>query len=350
MRDDGVIIQKIIDGDEEAFGQGGGAIPGFFSYILKNPPDANTFKIRDNNGREATVVLEDISKTEYANIKGIKFDDISLTVVPLSGTGNIFAGELTDKFTLNISKYAQTTGIHSSFWMENADGEIGHAFGGVMLKGYNDEYKYNTITSNSGSSYNMNAEKLMLYDLWVTHNFARNFSFGQSEYECSVIVPNEGNSVDCNITLFDAEGIKFIIKSVRNKNGVLIVETETIDNVKNKHRTKAQFNIITGVYTDWNYDDYDDLDEQGNPTVKTVENTFVRLQSNNDRDEEYDNYYDVFRSNLITCFSDEVKPGDEIYIQIDNMMYNYQWDKTSERMNYDNWRDPAKNLGTIYLK
>ncbi|MCL2815909.1 MAG: hypothetical protein FWD23_15040 [Oscillospiraceae bacterium] len=320
------------DGTEIKVQPGRIEIPGFSTYICKNTPETNTFRLKDIYGNETRVELEDISKTEYANLKGLKFDDISMTVVPLSGTGNIFAAEIIDEFTLNIGKHASTTGINASFFMESADGETGYASGNAMLEGYNDNYNFHTITANA-NNYNMDAKRIMLNYIFVMHSF-REIKDGYS-----VIVPNEGETINCNITLFDAEGIKFTIKNIKNENGVLKCETETIDNVKNKHRTKANFYFSIGIYEDYIYEEHD--------KIKTV-NLFAPLTGNHDYD--VDNSYDVVWLNLKTNNSTTANPGDELFFQLDSLHYEYQWDKKSERLTSDWWKDPAKNLGVINLR
>jgi len=319
------------DGTEIKIESGGGSIPGFWQYICKNTPDTNTFRLRDVHGNEARVALEDISKTEYADLKGIKFDDISMTIVPLSGTRNVFAAEITDKFTLNISKYADNSGFHVSFFMEDSNGGIGYASGNAMLKGYKDDYKYHSVETVT-KNYDMAAERLMLNYIQVMH------SFNEVDDKYSVTVPNEGETINCNIPMFDAEDVKFIIKSIKNENGVLKCETETKDNVKNKHRTKAMFYFSVGIYEDYIYEEDDE--------IKTY-NHFTPLINNNDN---INNNYDIAWFNLKTHNSTIIKPGDKIFFQLNTMFYEYQWDKTSERLNSDWWKDPTHNLGVINLK
>ena len=319
------------DGTEIEIQSEGGAIPGFFRYICKNTPDTNTFRLRDMFGNEAAVRLEDISKTAYADLKGIKFDDISMTVVPLSGTGNIFAAEIIDKFTLNISKLALGTSINASFFLEAANGDIGYASGNVMLNGYKDNYRYSSVETVT-KNYNMDVEKIMLNSMFVMH------SFNEVDDKPSIIVPNEGETINCNIILFDADGIKFKIKSIKNENGVLKCETETNDTVKNKHRTKANFYFSAGIYEDYEYEE--------NGEIK-IYNLFTSLVNNNDN---IDNNYDIVCYNPKTNNSTIIRPGDEIFFRLNALSYEYQSDKTSERLTSDWWKDPAHNLGVINLK
>jgi len=329
------------DGTEIKAQPGLMATIGFSYYMFNGTPDTNTFRLRDNNGNEAMVTLEDISKTEYADLKGIKFGDVSLTVVPLSGTSNIFAAELTDKFTLNLSKYASNTGLNAEFYMESADGNIAYAHGDLMLNGYKDTYKYGTITTNK-NSYNMNATKLMLNYIFVSH------SFYNIKDEYSIIVPNEGENINCNVTIFDHEGIKLKIKSVKNENGILTCETETIDKRNNKYRTKAVFDFEIGIYADMQYDDYDNIDENGNP-AKVEYRGFSNLPRNSNYYEQDKNNYNIARYNLTTWDSIEIKPGDELFVKLDRLAYAYHWDKKNEQVDYKN-RNPEHNLGVINLK
>lgn len=331
------------DGTELKAISGGLSIPGFGSYIFRDAPDANTFRLRDIYGNEATVTLEDISKTEYANLKGIKFDDVSMTVVPLSGTGNIFAAEVTDKLTLNLSKYAASTSVKAWFFLEAANGDMGYASGNTMLNGYNDNYKYSAVEVNA-NSYDMNAEKLKLWDLLIWHDF-----WNLESSERTFIVPNEGESVNCNITMFDAEGIKFKIKSIKNENGVLTFETETTDNVKGKHRTKAHFYFQVGIYDDLKMEDYGVKDEQGNPE-KSVYNVFMNLQYYDDGN--YNENVAKFTTSTShsvsgTTVERKINPGDECAIQLNSMRYNYQYDNKMERADGE---APSQNLGVINLK
>jgi hypothetical protein len=133
--------------------------------------------------------------------------------------------------------------------------------------------------------------------------------------------------------MFDSEGIKYTIKSIKNEKGVLICETETTDNVKNQHRTKAIFSFSIGIY-----------EEENNPYDGTVYKSFKPLTMLNN------NGYENWGFNLKTNDSKTISPGDEIVLRLDYLFYGYQWDKNSEQAVSSDWSIPEKNLGIINLK
>jgi hypothetical protein len=225
--------------------------------------------------------------------------------------------------------------------MEADDGGISHAYGNVMLGGYKDTYKYSTITTNI-NNYDVNAKKLMLNYISVFH------SFHNIKDEHSITVPDDGEIINCDVTIFDQEGLKLIIKSVKNENGILTFETETTDSGKNKYRTKTIFNFEAGIYANLTYNDYDNLDEYGNPAVVEYKG-FSQLPRNNDYIEQDKDKYNIARYNLTTWDSVEIKPGDELIVKLNSLSYSYHRNKINDQIDYQN-QDPANNLGVISLK
>jgi len=195
--------------------------------------------------------------------------------------------------TCRIAGYTGIGGYGPSFW------------GGYIMR------------ATSPVCFNLNATGLKLWDVIVYQCFQSG-----TDNMNTLTVPNDGETVNCDITMFDDYGIQFKLTSITNQDGDISIQTVTTDKSGCAYRSKPQFYCQIGT-----------MQPGDISTWKSIDSAQI-----------YDPTNSLIPANPIQITQSALKPGDQFVINILTMQYVYGWDYDSSTGNV------GSSLGEINLQ
>ena len=307
---------------------------GFSSYTYKNVPFTAAPTLRDSEGNTTTVQLKAINETQYGYLRGIRIaPDVGLSLVPVSGTENVFAGELVDPRSAEIGTGSRNTYAYGSFLVTCDDGTVAKAFGDIPIQ--NTETIQNTAIEITKAGYGKGVTAIAPYRLNIIHTYDIHT---EGHPRVTVTVPAKGEGYACNEILLDAGGIVCRLTRVDYGENGLQFTVETENNTGSPLISSIQGYIHQSYSmgpTDYTYLNGENNSHEIWPRNVTYNRETGTLE------------YMVKGVDSMTdglWVTEEAKSGDKLVVILDRLSYNY----TPE--NVGDPRDPQAFFGTITLK
>lgn len=324
----------LIDGVECRRGNSSMCTSGFSTYTYRDVPFTTTPVLRDSAGNTTVVALQAIDETQYGYLRGIRIGmEAGLSLVPVSGTENVFAAELTDPRSAEIGVGSRNTYAYGLFLVTCDDGTSARASGDIPIKGTKTIQTPSIELNQTG--YGKDVIAIEPYWLDIIHTYDIHT---EGHPRVTIIVPEKGDGYDCNEILLDAGGIIARLTRVDyGDNGLqFTVEAEnktglsTLHSVQGYVHTAYSMGPASSTYLDgtsvsheiWPRSVFYDR-KAGTLTymIKTV---------------------DAGEDSL--WVTEEAKPGDELVVILDRLSYIYSPEGV------DDLREPNAVFGTITLK
>ncbi|MBE6612048.1 MAG: hypothetical protein E7632_06115 [Ruminococcaceae bacterium] len=198
----------IVDGVEYRRGGGSYGTQGFANYTFIDVPMTDTVTFR-NGENFVTVTLAELDPGEQGGtikLKGGK----ALTLFPVSDSENIWAMEYHDPFALKLAEDAYSVGTQVHLQTIREDGELGSMFGSALLSGCPVSQRTNVEVGSK--DYDKGVAKASLVN--VSHTFQYDTSADLPEG--TVKVPAYGETLPCDVLLYDKHGVTVRAVSVTN--------------------------------------------------------------------------------------------------------------------------------------
>lgn len=281
---------------------------GFSSYSFGGLPLTDTVTLRDSKGNTADVPLKPISESRYAHLKGIAWDDMALSLVPISGSTNLFVGRLTDPRTAAIAEDAQSTTTYIDFLLTHTDGSIGKASGDVDLTGIPAPHLRCIEVNND--AYDKPITAISPFWIMVGHSF--NIHDCPDMPRVTVTVPEIGAGYDCNEVLYAKAGLTVRLTHVeRDRNGLhYTTAIDTADGLAMSDLQAHVYNSYSPGKFDYTYNDGTSVHHDVWPRLVYTDHTTGELT------------YSIGHNNTDTAY-ETVKPGDELVVTLNSLRYQY---------------------------
>ncbi len=282
---------------------------GFSSYSYAELPYTETVTLQDSNGNTADVALSPISESQYAHLKGITWDDMALSLVPVSGTTNLFAGRLTDPRTAAIAEDAQSTTTYMSFLLTHADGSIGKASGDVDLTGVPAPHLRCIEVNND--AYGKPITAISPTWIMVGHNF--NIHDCPDMPRVTITVPEIGAGYACNEVLYEKAGLTVRLTRVeRDQNGLhYTTAIDTADGLAMSDLQAYVYHSYSLGKFDYTYNDGTSVHHDVWPRQVYTDHTTGEMT------------YSIGHNGNDDITYETVKPGDELVVILNSLRYQY---------------------------
>lgn len=211
----------IVDGVEYKRGYGSFGTHGFACYTYIDVPLTDTVTLRAGDST-ATVTLAELEPGEQGGtirLGGGK----ALTLFPVSDSENIWAMEYFDPFALKLAEDAYSVGTQVHLQTIRDDGEIGTLSGSALLSGCAVSQRTNADVGTK--DYDKGVAKASLVN--VSHTFS--YHTDAELPEGTVKVPEYGETIPCDVLLYDRHGVTIRAVSVTNGERGLRYELDVKD-------------------------------------------------------------------------------------------------------------------------
>ncbi len=307
---------------------------GFSSYTYKNVPFSTAPVLRDSEGNTTTVQLKTINETQYGYLQGIRIGkEAGMSLVPVSGTENVFVAELTDPRSAEIARGSRNTYAYGNFLVTCDDGTIARATGDMPIKGTKTIQSPAVEITKSG--YGRGVTAITPYRMNISHAYDIHT---EGHPRVTVTIPAKGEGYDCDELLLDAGGIVARLTRVEyGENGLqFTVETE------NNTGSPILGNVQGYVHMAYSMGptDYTYLD--GSNSSHEIWPRSVSYNRESGALEYMVKGVDSMTDGL--WVTEEAKPGDELVVILDRLSYDYVAE------NVGDLRDPQGGFGTFEIK
>lgn len=304
---------------------------GFSTYTYRNLPFTTAPVLRDSEGNTTTVQLKAISETQYGYLRGIRIgDDAWLALVPVSGTENVFAAELTDPRSAEIGAGSRNTYAYGHFIVTCDDGTIARATGDIPIKGA--ETIQTTAVEINKTGYGRGVTAITPDWFNIIHTYDIH---NEANRRVTITVPAKGEGYDCDEVLLDAGGIVCRLTRVEyGENGLsftVAAENHTGAAMVQKVQGDVHMAYSMGP-TEYTYLD-------GSTDNHAIWPRPVSYNRETGALEYMVKGVDSLEDGL--WITEEAKPGDELVVILDHLSYQYVAEVTD---------DPQGGFGTIEIK
>ena len=205
-------VSLIVNGEEQRRRGATMSTVGFSSYRYEGVPFAEEMTIRDHAGNETVIRFTDVRESDFASMRGFRLNGGGrLSVIPVTGTGNLFATEMREPISEKIAESAEHTSASAYLTVQCTDGTEGNVSGNVQFADSAGCLKI------SRKAYGKEVKSLSMGAVNVTHRF----NPGWDEMpEVKFTIPAPGESVAADLVIYDANGITVRVTEITREIGV----------------------------------------------------------------------------------------------------------------------------------
>ncbi|MBE6560201.1 MAG: hypothetical protein E7662_03665 [Ruminococcaceae bacterium] len=296
-------VALIVNGREQIRRGASMSTHGFSSYRYEGVPFAEEMTLRDHAGNETVIRFTDVRESDYAQMRGFVLPGGGkLGVIPVTGTGNLFAAELREPISEKIAENAERTSAMAHLSAHCTDGTEGSVSGTVQFE------DGSGCLQIAHKAYGKEVEALSLRGVSITHIFNPGWS---DTPEVKFTIPAPGESVAVDLVIYDANGITCRVTEITREIGQGL--TYKVD-VESKHAHLTSFSVMAQAYVRM------DVDYMNGQMHIQQENSPVILTNSA---QGYDTR-DVYITNLNTGETRVAEAGEEAYLSIQVMRYGIE--------------------------
>ncbi len=205
-------VALIVNGREQIRRGASMSTQGFSSYRYEGVPFASEMTLRDHAGNETVIRFTDVRESDYAQMRGFRLSGGgTLGVIPVTGTGNLFASEMHEPISEAISEGAERTTATAHLSAHCTDGTEGSVSGTVHFE------DGSGCLQIAHKAYGKEVESLSLRGVSIRHLFNPGWD---DMPEVKFVLPAPGESVAVDLVIYDANGIVCRVTEITREIGV----------------------------------------------------------------------------------------------------------------------------------
>lgn len=222
----------------------GGATIGYTTYVFKNVEVGDDVILR-SKGEEVSVPLVDARTSKRSGT--MKYGKKQIELIQVSDDDNLWAAEIKDDFALGFAK--EGVGVSATIYLAaKTDEEVGQLSGDMTLIGSGKVSS--DVVKASLETHGRSIDELAVKT--ITYNF-RFRDIIDSMPDIKVKIPESGETMPCDLVLYEGNGIIVHLKSVTNGEKALLYECE-VENKSGEKFIGAIADAKGYVRRDYEYD------------------------------------------------------------------------------------------------